>query len=175
MLPGTRLRSHLRAWLCLTWVLVLPLILSACGFQLRQAPHFAFKSIYVTGDAEVATIIRRSLAANPEIKLITDAAQNQQADVILDITQDKHDKNVTGSNTTGQVTEFQLHQRVKFRLRKASGDELIAQTEITRQYYLNYNETLALAKEQEENFIVSDMQKDVAQQILRRLSVVKLP
>ncbi len=82
---------------------------------------------------------------------------------------------MVGQNASGQVRELQLRLKVKFRLRTAAGVEMIPETEIQQQRDMSYNETLALSKEAEEALQYRNMQTDIVQQLLRRLSVARLP
>jgi LPS-assembly lipoprotein len=70
------------------------------------------------------------------------------------------------------VREFQLRIRLKFSLRTPQGRELLPETEILQQRDITYNETAALAKETEEALLYKNMQTDIVQQLLRRLSTV---
>src|SRR5437899_745904 len=84
------------------------LVLAGCGFELRQPPSFAFKTIYI-GSAPSSTLgneLKRSIASDA-VK-VASAPTPEQAQVILDILQDQREKVVVGLNATGQVREFQL-------------------------------------------------------------------
>lgn len=153
---------------------LLILALAGCGFALRQAPDFAFKSVYldVPPAAPLGIELRRQLAAN-RVELITEAAQQAQAQVILDILSEQRLKTVVGVSATGQVREFQLRLTLKFRLRTPQGKELIPETELVQQRALTYDEVFALAKEAEEVALYRNMQSDMVQQILRRMAAVK--
>ena len=95
--------------------------------------------------------------------------------MVLDLLGEQREKIVVGVNASGQVREFQLRLRVKFRLTTPQGKELIADDEILLQRDISYNESAALAKETEEALLYRDMQSDIVQQLLRRLATVKLP
>jgi LPS-assembly lipoprotein len=58
-------------------------------------------------------------------------------------------------------------------MRTPQGRELIADTEITQQRDISFNESAVLAKEAEEALLYRDMQSDIVQQLLRRLAAVK--
>jgi LPS-assembly lipoprotein len=93
--------------------------------------------------------------------------------VILDVLSDQREKTVVGVNTSGQVREFQLRIRFKFKLRTKEGKELIPDTELLQQRDISFNESGALAKEAEEAILYRSMQSDIVQQTLRRLASVK--
>ena len=160
-------------------------LLAGCGFKLRGSLSFAFDSIAVnpaTGGL-VAAELRRALASN--VRLVgggepaavepgrSGALGNQSAQVVLDIVSEQREKTVVGVNAAGQVREFQLRIRVKFRLRTAQGKELIEETELLQQRDISFNESAVLAKETEEALLYRDMQTDIVQQLMRRLAAVK--
>lgn len=149
-------------------------LLAGCGFQLRQAPHFAFGSIYINAASSSAlgNELRRTIAAGGNVAVV-DEARATSAQVVLDLVGDQREKVVVGLNTSGQVREFQLRTRVKFKLRTPQGKELIPETELLQQRDISFNESAALAKEAEENLLYRDMQTDIVQQLMRRLAAVK--
>jgi LPS-assembly lipoprotein len=149
-------------------------LLAGCGFQLRQAPHFAFSSIYIGGAANspLGNELKRMIGSGGNV-VVVDAARLDSAQVVLDLLGDQREKVVVGLNASGQVREFQLRTRVKFKLRTPQGKELIAETELLQQRDISFNESAALAKEAEENLLYRDMQTDIVQQLMRRLAAVK--
>jgi LPS-assembly lipoprotein len=152
----------------------LPSVVAACGFQLRQAPTFAFTSIYINGAPSSALVneLRRTITSGTSVTVVP-AATMTTAQVILDIPMDQRERVVVGLNATGQVTELQLRTRLKFKLRTPQGKELIPETELLLQRDVSYSESAALAKEAEEALLYRDMQSDIVQQLMRRLSAVK--
>jgi LPS-assembly lipoprotein len=104
---------------------------------------------------------------------VVPASAMTTAQVILDIPMDQRERVVVGLNTTGQVTELQLRTRLKFKLRTPQGKELIPETELLLQRDVSYSESAALAKEAEEALLYRDMQSDIVQQLMRRLSAIK--
>jgi LPS-assembly lipoprotein len=149
-----------------------PLALGACGFELRKAPDFAFSTILI-GSAPTSTLgneLKRSIASSGKV---TVAAAPDKAQVLLDVLQEQREKVVVGLNASGQVREFQLRIRFKFKLRTTAGKELIPETELLQQRDISFNESAVLSKEAEENLLYRDMQTDIVQQLMRRLAAVK--
>jgi LPS-assembly lipoprotein len=148
--------------------------LGGCGFALRQPPRFAFRSVYlaVPPTSAFGAELRRYLAAS-DVALITDAAQRERAEVVLEILSEQRVKTVVGVSPTGQVREFQLRLHLRFRLRTPQGKELIPETELVQQRALTFEEALALAKEAEEAMLYRNMQSDMVQLILRRMAAVQ--
>ena len=106
-------------------------------------------------------------------QLVEDAKDAATAEAVLDILSELREKTVVGVNTSGQVREFQLRLRLRFRVRTPQGKELIGDTELLLQRDISFNESAVLAKEAEEGLIYRDMQSDLVQQIIRRLSAIR--
>ncbi len=159
------------------WVLGAVAALTGCGFQLRQTGDYPFKTLFAgfSVATPLGAELSRQLRGTGKIELLTDAPQAQQTDVVLEILQEQHQRVVVGTNASGQVRELQLRLTVKFRLRTPDGVEWVEPVELYQQRDLSFNETAALSKEIEEAMLYRDMQNDIVQQIVRRLSRVKPP
>jgi len=155
--------------------LALPLILAGCGFQLRQEPTFAFKTIYIVAPPglPLTTELQRAIQKSSGLTLLTDPSQMREADVLLDILHNQQEKLVAGLNATGQVREFKLRATVTFRVRTQEDRDLVTDTEIVQLRDFSYTETAALAKESEEALLYRNMQTELVLQIMRRLAAVR--
>jgi LPS-assembly lipoprotein len=149
--------------------------LVGCGFALRQNQDFPFKTLYgnFSENSPLGVELRRNLLGTGRIELVTDAKKMPDVDAILDILSELRQQVVVGMNSSGQVREMQLRLRVSFRLRTPQGEEWIEPVELYQQRDLSFTETAALSKEIEMNMMYRDMQTDIVQQIMRRLSIVK--
>jgi LPS-assembly lipoprotein len=149
------------------------LVLSACGFKLRNSQVFVFQTIAVTPElrSPVAAELVRYLGDS--VRPVASAPGAPVPDVVFEMLNEAREKTVVGVNASGQVREFQLSIRVVFKLRTAQGKVLIAPTEISQQRDIGFSESAALAKEAEEALLYRDMQADIVQQLLRRLAAVK--
>ena len=148
------------------------LLLAGCGFELRKAPIFAFKSVAVPGNSVFVNGLRRQLRAQGTVELVP-AEQAATAEAVVDILSETRGTIVVSTNSAGQVKDLQLQLTIRFRVRGKNGKELLGPTEIQQQRDLSYNETAALAKEGETELLYRDMQTDIAQQALRRLAAIK--
>lgn len=163
--------------------------LGGCGFKLRQAPSFAFRTL--VAPLPDASPLRRELkvsllnagvtvldtmpAATPVVGAdgVPRAPQPPAVDAVLEVLNEQREKSVVGSTAAGQVREFQLRLRFRFRLSTPQGKELIPDSEILLQRDISYSETIALSKAEEEAELYRDMQSDIVQQVLRRLAAVR--
>jgi LPS-assembly lipoprotein len=151
------------------------LLLAGCGFQLRGAQSYAFKTIFIAGvdSSPLLSELRRTLQSNGDVTVISDAKLQDTAQVVMQALSDQREKTVVGVNSSGQVREFQLRLRFKFRLRNKEGKDLIEDIEMLQQRDISFSETAALSKEAEEAQLYRNMQTDIVQQISRRLAAVR--
>lgn len=164
---------------------VLPLLalvtgLPGCGFALRGAPTFAFESLRLQGSE--TTPVARELQLTLEdagVRVFSSALpsnpEGETGEVVLTVLTDQRERSVVGQTAAGQVRELQLRTRFRFRLATARGEPLLDETELLLARDISYTETAALAKEAEEALQYRDMLRDLTQQVMRRLSAVKLP
>jgi LPS-assembly lipoprotein len=149
--------------------------LSACGFKLRQAPDYAFNTIYIQAaeSSSLANELKRNIASSGKVTVRNDPLGLTQADVVLVVILDQRVKSVATRSSAGQVQEFTLTSRFKFRLRTPAGEELIPDAEIVQRREISYSESEALGKDAEEALLYRNMQTDIVQQVTRRLAAVK--
>lgn len=153
--------------------LVLPL--AACGFQLRRPPQLNFATVQLVGFPQRSPFteqLKRAIEASGSTRVVETPAQAQ---VVLEALEDVRDKSVAAQTATGQVREFTLRTRLKFRLRTPGGRVLIRDTELLLSRDMSYNESNALAKEQEEAMLYRAMQSDIVDQVMRQLAAVPRP
>ncbi len=150
-------------------------LLPGCGFALRRAPELRFRTLALRGFAPrslLADELRKEINASQTTIVVEAPAQAQ---VVLEALADARERSVVASTSAGQVRELQLRARLRFRLLRRDGAELIAPTEIVLTRDMSYSETAALAKEQEEALLYRAMQSDIVAQVLRRLAAVPAP
>lgn len=159
----------------LSLALLAVFLVSGCGFKLRGSgpqPELPFKTLFL-GFAETSPLgiqLRRNLAAMGNVKVVTD---RKDADAIMEVLTDVKDKQVLSLNSQGRVREFTLLYRLGFRIVDNKGLELLAPTQIVIRRIQTYNENQVLAKEAEEATLFREMQSDLVQQVLRRISAIK--
>ena len=151
-------------------------LLAGCGFQLRQAPEFGFSRIALAMPATALAIeLRRQLQGTGRVEVLDEVARATGAgDVVLESPGEQRERTVVSVTASGEVREFQLRIRLRFRLRTPDGRELLPMSEILRQIDQSYSESAALSKEQETLMLYQNMQGDIVQQVLRRLATVRL-
>jgi LPS-assembly lipoprotein len=150
-------------------LVVLGLLTAACGFQLRGQATLPFETLYVAipDISPVATELKRNIVAGTHTRLVNDPALAQAT---LSVTSEERGKTILSFDTAGRVRELQLRYHLSFRVHDARGRDYLPQSEIRLTRDISFNDAQVLAKEQEELLLFRDMQREVVQQILRRLS-----
>lgn len=147
--------------------------LTACGFHLRGAQPLPFESLYIAMPeySEVGAALKRNIRAAGGTRLV-DAAKDAQA--VLTVVGETRERNILSLNSAGRVRELELRYRFVFRVHDNKGTDFIPQGTILLKRDMTYDDSVVLAKEQEEALLYRDMQNDLVQQILRRLAAAKL-
>lgn len=154
------------------FVLLMSLLLTACGFHLRGQAGMPFDTLYLDtanpGTPFIADL-RRNLEAN-KVRLVNSA---KEADVVLNIVFEIPEKQILTLGGSGRVNEFQLRYRVSLRAYDSKGQDWIPAEEMMLRRDYVYDDTKILAKEAEEALLYQSMRSDMVQQIVRRLSRAK--
>jgi LPS-assembly lipoprotein len=147
--------------------------LAGCGFQLRQTPPLPMRSIALVGFSKTSAL---AVALKREIERAGVALRDNpaQAETVFDALGDAREKSVAASTAAGQVREVQLRVRLRFRVATPSGQLLLPASDLLLTRDMSYNESVALAKQQEEALLYRAMEDDIVAQVLRRLSSIKL-
>jgi len=160
-------------WILCCAMLVSLLVMSACGFHLRGASEFPFKTIYVVGSEATpfGAAIRRNLQGQENAKLV-DSETN--ADVVLQILSERPEKVILSLTVQGLVREYTLNSYMTFQVRNSYGKIFLPPTTVVLHRTISYNENVVLSKASEEAMLYKDMQSDMVQQVVRRLSVLNM-
>jgi len=172
----TLMTSSLRTVSCaISYALVCLAIttLAACGFQLRGPKPMAFKTIYLEMSqySDLAADIKRQIKTSGTTTVVD---KREDAEVRFVVVQDSQEKAILALGPTGTVREYQLRKRFQFRLQDKAGKEVMSLQEINITRDITFNDSIVLAKEQEEALLYRDMQNDLVQQITRRLAAVRM-
>lgn len=151
---------------------LMALLVTACGFQLRGAQPLPFSSLYVPAETwETGALLKRNIRALGSTQLVETP---QEAQAVFTLIGEAREKNILSLSGTGRVREFQLRYRLAFRVHDLKGKEFIAPTEIVLVRDISFSDERVLAKEQEETLLYRDMQNDMVQQLLRRMAAAKV-
>jgi LPS-assembly lipoprotein len=125
-----------------------------------------------TTEPGVALDLKRNIQSGTRTTLVDDP---KKADAILDLSRDVREKVILSLAATGRVREYQLRYRVSFRVHDGKGADFLPLSTVQLTRDVTYNDTDVLAKETEEQLLFRDMQNDMVQQLMRRLSAAQKP
>jgi LPS-assembly lipoprotein len=148
----------------------LVLSLTNCGFQLRGAANIAFDSIFIQGNP---LIISKDLVKSLKVNDIKVLSNSENADVLLELLGEESEKRILSLSGRGLVNEFELFYRVHYRTKRAEAPLWSEVQTIEARRDFSYSDANLLAKQGEEKQLNENMQADVLNNLIRRLSTLK--
>ena len=155
-------------------ILVILCLLTACGFKLRgQISSLPFKSLHISAPEghTIGMDLERAIGASSTTKVVSNA---EDAEAVLQVVSAVNEKVILSLSGGGRVREFQIIYRVVIRVVDKQGIEIMPNSEIALMRNLPFLDAQVLAKEAEERLLYKDMQADAIQQIIWRLSAIKI-
>ena len=148
-------------------------LLTACGFKLRGSYDLPFETLYIglPESNELHAALKRNIEVSTKTRIIDN---REEAQAVLYVVYDRTTQGILSLSGTGRVTEYQLVRTFAFRVLGKDGKDIIPQSEIVLRRDLPYSDDVVLAKASESELLVRDMQSDLINQILRRLSAIRL-
>ena len=149
-------------------------VLTGCGFQLRGtlSGNLPYKTMMIAlpDTSEVRVWLERYINAAGSTEIIDDP---KLADATFQQLSDSRLKTILSVNAQGRVREYRLQLDYRFRVVNAKGQELVGPNEINLSRDITYDDSTVLAKDLEEGLLWRDMNNDLVNQIIRRLSIIK--
>ncbi len=159
--------------LLLVTLLVAAVFMHGCGFNVRgQTPVVPFKAVMIEGNQGTAHELRQLLRQQPGLKF---ANKTTEAQVVLTVLSQTVERTVVAFSAAGRPREIQLRMRVTYKVNDGYAAELVSLQDIVQTRDLSINEAEVLASGNAEAFMIEDMQRDIAQQLVRRLKAIRLP
>ncbi len=148
--------------------------LAGCGFHLRGegSGNLPYKTMYIAlpDTSDVNLWLQRYIKASGQTELVDDAKRAEA--VFQQLTENKQ-KTVLSINALGRVREYRLQLSYTFRVINAKGQVLVPPNEVNLTRDISYDDSNVLAKGLEEELLWRDMNNDLVNQIMRRLSIIK--
>jgi LPS-assembly lipoprotein len=154
----------------LSGLLLLTIMLTACGFQIRGKADLAFKKLNIQGNT---TSITRELRQALETNGVELVATAEKADLLLEVINEAYEKRILSLSGTGVVREFELNYQINFRTRNPANPIWGSVQTVQARRDFSYNDSALLGKVDEENMLIADMRKDTVRELLRRLTAIK--
>ncbi len=143
--------------------------LVACGFRLRGMVDLPFKAIAITGNPSppLRGDLQTAILTGTDTKV---AINPNDADLILEITNDVSGREILAYNANGQISAYRLNIRVGFRVFDKGGTEIVPEAEIYITRDMDFSVSTVLASDAQMQQFLSLMRRDLAVQILRRIA-----
>lgn len=163
----------------LTYLFILSLLVSSCGFHLRGNQDLSS----VLTEVQIQGVSKHSELGRELARALTAAKVNvlDESTVLLNITRDNFSKRVLSLDSAGRANQYELSYQLSFSLVKKVKAENIeptdkqkiidlvpAQNIIEKREYL-FDANLVLAKSDEETRLNNDMRQAAMLQLVRRL------
>jgi LPS-assembly lipoprotein len=149
-------------------------VAAGCGFRLRGAFTLPFDTLWVgfPPASPTGAEFRRALRANTATRIVETP---QQAQARMELLGEAQERQIVTFSPTGRPREYELRLRIAYRVVDSAGTVLTPPTELVLKRSITVADTDFTSKQHEEALLYRDMQVDVSQQLLRRLSTIKAP
>ena len=143
--------------------------LIACGYRIRGMVDLPFKVIAITGNPSppLRTDLQTAILTGADTKV---AINPKDADLILEITNDVNGREILAYNSNGQVSAYRLNIRVGFRAYDNAGVDVVPEAEIYMTRDMDFSVSTVLSSDVQMQQFLTQMRRDLAVQILRRVS-----
>ena len=161
--------NHLRR-VVLGFIATAPLSgLIACGYRIRGMVDLPFKAIAITGNPSppLRADLQTAILTGTDVKI---AINPKDADLILDVSNEINGREILAYNSNGQISAYRLTIRATFRAYDISGGDIVPESELYMTRDMDFSNTTVLATDVQQQQFLTLMRKDLAVQILRRIS-----
>lgn len=154
----------------LLFCLLVPALLSSCGFHLRGAYQLpvAMQATFVDApqsSSELSRALKRSLKAS-DVRLLDEASADA---AILKIGKEQKTKRIVSVDSRGRAREYTLIYSISFSLKATAADFEIAEQSISIDRDFLFDTEDVLGNSREESKLYEEMQQDIVRLILLRL------
>jgi LPS-assembly lipoprotein len=157
----------------------LSVLVAACGFHLRGTeavslpPELATLRLTMGGGAYPPLLVevRDALLAQGGVQITDDVKASTP---VLQILQESVANEVLATDSTGRVNAYLLNYRVDFSVTGADNKVLLERQSIRMQRELGFSRLSVLASEKQSEFLQTEMRRDAARQIVRRLADLRV-
>jgi len=155
-------------------VAFLLMLIMGCGFHLRGAADLSdnLKVMHIEGvnlQRDIGLYLKRGLVSNGII--VVEQAQADSA--VLKIIENKFDRRVLSVGSNAKVSEYELYALIRFSVMDAQGKTLAEGQSVEAQRDYQFDEGEVLGRESEEALLRDQLNQELVQSILRRLSAIK--
>ena len=143
--------------------------LIACGYRMRGMVDVPYKAIAITGNPSppLRADLQTAILTGTDVKV---AINPKDADLVLEVNNEINGREILAYNSNGQISAYRLTIRVTFRAYDIAGGDIVPESEIYMTRDMDFSNTTVLATDAQQAQFITIMRKDLAVQILRRIS-----
>jgi LPS-assembly lipoprotein len=151
------------------------LMLAACGFQLRGQTTVSeeLKTLYIQGVDTRQDVfgveLKRALTRNG-IEVVDDYREGAALFTVLENNFNRH---ILSVGSDAKVREYELEAQVVFQITDDNGELIGSKQRVEARRDYQFDRTQILAMDEQERVLRQDLNQQMVQSILRRLSVMK--
>lgn len=153
--------------------LLIACLTTACGWQLRgsMATHENLKSVYISAEDTHGALVAelKQLLKSNNVALVEDSSAATLSLIIRDENQDRRTAAVGSDALT---SAYELFLTVHYHLQNAKGAPVSSQGSAMVTRTFNYSAAGASSGAREEALVLAEMRRELAQQLVRRLSAL---
>ena len=151
------------------------LTMAACGFQLRGQATVsdALKTLYIQGvdtrQDQFGVELKRALIRNG-IEVLD---EYQEGAALFTVLENRYNRNTLSVGSDALVREYELETIVVFQVTDENGELIGSKQRVEARRDYQFDRTQILAMDEQERVLREDLNQQMVQSILRRLSVMK--
>lgn len=153
---------------------VLLMAIAGCGFQLRGAVPLpdSLKLMYIQGiniQQGLGLELKRGLKQNG-IQVVNDYEKNS---AVLTILENKFERRVLSVGSNAKVSEYELYSLLTFKVTDGEGKIIVEPQDLEAIRDYQFDQTQVLSSDVEEASLREELNQQLVQSLLRRLTAVK--
>jgi len=157
-----------------SFVGLLLVVIAGCGFHLRGSATLpdSLKLMYVQGinlQRGLGLELKRSLESN-DVTVINDY---QEGSAVLTILDNNYERRVLSVGSDAKVSEYQLYGSLQLKVTDNTNQVVIESDKVEALRDYRFDQEQVLASDQEEALLRQELNQQLVQGVLRRLSVLK--
>lgn len=151
------------------------MLLAGCGFQLRGEASVPdeLKTLYIQGvntqQNSLGVQLKRDLKRNG-IKVLEDYKEGA---AIFTVLENRYQRHVLSVGSGAKVREYELEAWVVYQVTDENGELIGEKQRVEARRDYQFDETQILAMDEQERVLREDLNKQIVQSILRRLSALE--
>jgi LPS-assembly lipoprotein len=156
-------------------IVAMCIVLTACGFEMRGSSGLpvSLQTIYIQGVDTRHDFFGLELRRELQRQGATIVEDYETDSAVLTVLENRYRRHVLSVGTDAKVREFELRASASVKVTDAAGKVLVDKMDVEAQRDYQFDRGQILASDEQERVLREDLNKQMVQSIIRRLSVLK--